>query len=98
MARGAAPDACLGPDLAVWEADAKIAALKPKMPATDNRKPCAILGARRLGAPLKFVGGAAALLKVLGHLGWQRPKCRDPPMAVIYANLTWGSSTAAIIS
>ena len=69
LAREAAPEACAGLDLAAWKADEKVAALKPKKPATDNRKACALLGVERLEAPLKFVGEAAASLKALGHLG-----------------------------
>lgn len=66
LAREAAPEACAGLDLAAWKADEKVAALKPKKPATDNRKACALLGVERLEAPLKFVGEAAASLKALG--------------------------------
>jgi len=68
MAKEVAPEACAGVDLAKWEADEKVAALKPKKPATDNRKACRLLGVEALEAPRKFVGEAAASLKALGHL------------------------------
>mmetsp|Transcript_90862 Transcript_90862/g.257384 ORF Transcript_90862/g.257384 Transcript_90862/m.257384 type:complete len:330 (-) Transcript_90862:160-1149(-) len=63
MAKEGAPEACAGLDLAAWRADGRVAALRPKKPATDNRKACALLGVDALEPPRKFVAEAAASLK-----------------------------------
>jgi len=43
----------------------KVSCLKPKKPATDNRKACALLGVDDLEDPAKFVAEAARSLAAL---------------------------------
>jgi len=66
MAKAAAPDAAASLDLDAWRANEKVMSLKPKKPATDNRKACALLGVEDLEPPVKFVAEAARSLKARG--------------------------------
>jgi len=60
-----APEAAAGVDLDAWLADEQVQSLKPKKPATDNRKACQLLGVDDLENPAKFVAEAAISLQSL---------------------------------
>ena len=65
IAKEEAREAAKGVDLDAWRADEKIQGLKPKKPATDNRKACALLGVDNLELPSKFIPEAAKSLQAL---------------------------------
>ena len=68
LAEMAAAAGASGVDLSAWHADEKVVAMRPKKPATDNRKACALLGVDELIAPALSVAASYASLRAQGHL------------------------------
>jgi dihydroflavonol-4-reductase len=68
LAEMAAAAGASGVDLSAWRADAKIQAMKPKKPATDNRKACELLGVDDLVAPAKSVAASWVSMLAQGHV------------------------------
>lgn len=68
LAEMAAAAGAKGVDLAAWRADPKIMDLKPRKPATDNRKACKLLGVDDLVPPAASVAAAYSSMRAQGHV------------------------------
>jgi nucleoside-diphosphate-sugar epimerase len=66
-----APAASGAVDLGAWEADEDAQKLRPKKPATNNQKACALLGVEDLVYPSRSIADAATSLLEQGHVGGQ---------------------------
>ena len=68
LAQMASAAGARGVDLSAWKADAKVVAMKPKKPATDNRKACKLLGVDDLTPPAASVAAGWASMLAQGHV------------------------------